>query len=76
MNLTKRSEELDAMNIDRDCVSLLSQQFLKCFSDQVKIKYGPEISLFLNYIFWRETIFKNNQTPGNELQNLKYMFTE
>ncbi|KAL4481807.1 hypothetical protein ABPG74_007896 [Tetrahymena malaccensis] len=72
---TERINQLEAMKIDQECSNLLKDGLVKAFqyfNPQTVNKYIPEFNLIVDFIYFRETVNKNNNLPGNQLQNVKY----
>lgn len=53
---------------------MLMRQLINAFPQQMLSKFGLEIKLLLDYLFFRFTISNDVGTPGNLLQNLTFKF--
>lgn len=51
-------EQIDAQNIDNDCIEILKKQFLNCVGNSIKNKYTDEIDLLIRYLFYRWTVLE------------------
>jgi len=67
--------QLDANIIDQEVYEILTLQFNKIFtffSEKMFEKYKPELSLLLQMILFRLSIWSFGSTHGYQLQNLKF----
>lgn len=71
-----RVDQLDAAIIDTEAKQILMRQLVNCFPQGIVSRYSAEITLLLDYLFFRFTVSKGVVTPGNTLQNLDYKFKQ
>eukprot|EP01116_Phalansterium_solitarium_P018863 TRINITY_DN5125_c0_g2_i1.p1 TRINITY_DN5125_c0_g2~~TRINITY_DN5125_c0_g2_i1.p1 ORF type:complete len:332 (+),score=85.64 TRINITY_DN5125_c0_g2_i1:112-1107(+) len=70
-----RVNQLDAIRLDSEIGDLLGSQFMKIFAffktDFVE-KFKPELTLCLDLLIYRFSIYASGTTFGNRLQNLRF----
>lgn len=63
------------MSIDKECNGLLKESLGKAFylfAPKTVEKFSAEMSLLVDFLYFRETVSKNNNLPGTKLQNVVY----
>jgi peroxin-2 len=70
-----RVNQLDALRLDTEITEIFSSQFMKIFTffpgDFVE-RFKPEITAFLDFLFFRFSIYVVDSTYGNKSQNLQF----
>lgn len=69
----ERVEQLDSIDIDDYAKSLLFNQLSKVFNPDKIGKFQHEIQLIVDYFYFRLTIARDKNTPGNIIENIKYL---
>lgn len=70
-----RVNQLDARRLDIEISSLLRQQLsdLSISRSWSINQFQPEVELTLKFLLWRFTVWLDRSTPGQSLQNLRYV---
>jgi|688.fasta_scaffold1890513_1 hypothetical protein len=79
MDQINKVDQLDANLIDDQSKMLLKSSLLQAFPTTIVTKYSHEITLLIDYLFFRFTVATSSskfetQTPGNKLQNMRFAF--
>ncbi|KDD75835.1 hypothetical protein H632_c478p1, partial [Helicosporidium sp. ATCC 50920] len=72
---TYRSSQLDAARLDDELGQMMKEQFMRIFSmfqPGLVAQYQPELTLVLEALIFRYTIWRNAPLPGMALMNLRY----
>ncbi|KAK9915274.1 hypothetical protein WJX75_006921 [Coccomyxa subellipsoidea] len=70
-----RASQLDAARLDNELTSMLREQFMRIFSlfqPRLITALQPELTLFLDFLIYRFTVWSGRPTPGSALMNLRY----
>mmetsp|Transcript_210 Transcript_210/g.225 ORF Transcript_210/g.225 Transcript_210/m.225 type:complete len:313 (-) Transcript_210:404-1342(-) len=71
-----RINQIDSHQLDDECSNMLLGQFSKLFTlfgGDFTLKFQEELRLMLKSLYYYFTTFKGHQTPGNRLENLKFV---
>ncbi|CAL8468457.1 g7997 [Coccomyxa elongata] len=70
-----RASQLDAARLDNELTAMLREQFMRIFSlfqPRLITALKPELTLFLDFLIFRFTVWSGRPTPGSALMNLRY----
>ncbi|EIE19454.1 hypothetical protein COCSUDRAFT_38277 [Coccomyxa subellipsoidea C-169] len=70
-----RASQLDAARLDSELTAMLREQFMRIFSlcqPRLITALQPELTLFLDILIFRFTVWSGRPTPGSALMNLRY----
>ncbi|KAL3138101.1 hypothetical protein ABBQ38_005331 [Trebouxia sp. C0009 RCD-2024] len=70
-----RASQLDAARLDTELAAMLREQFMKIFSffqPRLISAFQPELTLILELLIFRFSVWAGKPTPGSALMNLRY----
>lgn len=70
-----RASQLDAARLDTELSAMLKEQFMKIFSffqPRLISAFQPELTLLLELLIFRFSVWAGRPTPGSALMNLRY----
>ncbi|KAK9804556.1 hypothetical protein WJX73_009687 [Symbiochloris irregularis] len=70
-----RASQLDASRLDSELTAMLKEQFMTAFSlfqQRVVSAFQPELTLLLDFLIFRYSVWAGKPTPGTALMNLRY----
>ncbi|DBA79327.1 hypothetical protein WJX79_000617 [Trebouxia sp. C0005] len=70
-----RASQLDAARLDTELSAMLKEQFMKIFSyfqPRLISAFQPELTLILELLIFRFSVWAGKPTPGSALMNLRY----
>lgn len=70
-----RASQLDAARLDVELTAMLREQFMKIFSlfqPRIISALQPELTLLLDFLVFKFSVWSGKPTPGSALMNLRY----